>query len=201
MSHGRPNRTRDIGFFYPTAHYTGYDEPKSDRRFSVLHGVPELGSSNLLDIGSGPCNLLGWLRRNKYETHYEAVDIREDSLRLCPCAHTHTHTGAPAHTHTGARWDIVCLFGTVTFNIGSDQGANRKSMGDLLSNARSLLPKHIVFTAIRNDRIHGLDAVQLIGYSKEEVSELAAALSPDSWEIHEEPDPYEWIVRCSFTTR
>ena len=201
MSHGRHNRVRDIGFFYPSASHTGYNEVKSRRRFAVLDGIPDLGSSTLLDIGSGPCNLLGWLRDNRHETHYEAVDIREDSLRLCPCAPTHTHTGVPTRPRTGARaWDIVCLFGTVTFNIGSDQEANRKTMRELLMSALSLHPKHIVFTAIRSDRLDGINAIQLVGYDREGIEELISMLSPDSWEIHEDPDPYEWIVRCSFIT-
>lgn len=202
MSHGRHNRVRDIGFFYPSGSYTGYNEVKSNQRFSVLHGIPDLGSSTLLDIGSGPCNLLGWLRDNGHETHYEAVDIREDSLRLCPCAPTHTHTGVPTHPRTGAGgWDIICLFGTVTFNIGSDQEANRSTLRELLLSSLSLRPKHIVFTAIRRDCLDGINAIQLVGYEKEEIAELISMLSPDSWRIHEEPDPFEWIVECSFGTR
>ena len=66
--------------------------------------------------------------------------------------------------------------------------------------ALSLHPKHIVFTAIRSDRLDGINAIQLVGYDREGIEELISMLSPDSWEIHEEPDPYEWIVRCSFIT-
>ena len=50
MSHGRHNRVRDIGFFYPSASHTGYNEVKSRRRFAVLDGIPDLGSSTLLHI-------------------------------------------------------------------------------------------------------------------------------------------------------
>ena len=119
-----------------------------------------------------------------------------------PHAPTHTHTGVPTRPRTGARaWDIVCLFGTVTFNIGSDQEANRRMMRELLMSAVSLGPKHIVFTAIRRDCLDGINAIQLVGYEKEEIAELISMLSPDSWRIHEEPDPSEWIVMCSFGTR
>lgn len=197
----RSRHSRDLNFYYPTAAYTGYGEEKTERRFSVLHGIPDLGSMNLLDIGSGRCNLLTWLRSNGYQTHYEAVDIREDSLRLCPCPPTHTHTGAPTHPRTGARgWDIVCLFGTVTFNIGSDQGANRRMLLDLLFQSVSLQPRHIVFTVIRSDRLHGLDAIQLIGFSKDQIMELIRCLEPTEHSIHEDLDPNEWIVRCSFAS-
>lgn len=182
---------RDLSFFYPSPEYSGYGKEKSNRRFSVLHDIPNLGSCSLLDVGSGPCNLLHWLRTNGYATQYEPVDIREDSLRLCPCAHTHTRMP------TGAR-DIVCLFGTVTFNIGSDQKANRLKMRELLSQSMALNPKHIVFTAIRADKIDGISKIQLIGYDREQVLELVEMLTPVSYQIYEDEDPTEWIVRCDF---
>ena len=194
MSRSRP--VRDIGFYYPTAAYTGYGDEITSRRFSVLHGIPDLGSKSLLDIGSGRCNLLAWLRANGYATHYEAVDIREEALRLCPCPPTHTHTGVPAPTGARAH-EVVCLFGTVTFNIGSDQDANRRLLMELLGQSLALHPCHIVFTCIRADRI---DTAQLIGYDRMALDELIRLLDPADFSIHEDLDPSEWIVRCSFAS-
>lgn len=195
MRPSRPRLVRDIGFYYRSPEHTGYGEELSARRFSVLTHIPDLGTSSLLDIGSGRCNLLTWLRGNGYQTRYEAVDIREDSLRLCPCPPTHTHTGVP----TGAR-DIVCLFGTVTFNIGSDQKANRELLLDLLGKSLALTPRHIVFTVMREDRLHGLDRIQLIGYAHEQLEGLIRWLDPSAFHVHEDLDPNEWVVRCSFAS-
>jgi len=191
MSHGRPRR--DLNFFYPSAEYTGYSREKSDRRFSVLHSIPDLGRKSLLDIGSGKCNLFTWLRDNGYSTQYDAVDIREDSLRLCPCPPTHTHTGVP----TG-EWDIICLFGTVTFNIGSDRDKNKNILKNLLLQSIDMKPKHIVFTVIRGDGNLGIAHPQLISFGRDELDQLIHIVSPSSSTVYEDLDTSEWIVRCDF---
>ena len=107
--------SRDINYFYPTPESTGYNDEQYQRRFGILS---PLEFSSVLDVGSGSCNLLKWLEQNKPEVAYEAMDIREDALALCPCK---THTKLPKK-----KFDLVCLYGTVTYNIGEDKAKNKQ---------------------------------------------------------------------------
>lgn len=185
--------TRDLNFFYPTAEFSGYERRSDEARFGILRSIAELGSSTLIDIGSGPCRLFDWLRRNGYQTDYEAVDIREDSLRVCACAPERVHTRTPA-----TQKDIVCLFTTVSANIGSDQKRNRDMLVSFIHEAKSFDPKYIVLSVIRKEGVSGSDLVQMVCYDRQQVEELVHFLNPKTFRIDETSYPSEYIVLCSF---
>jgi hypothetical protein len=185
--------TRDLNFFYPTAEFSGYERRSDEDRFGVLRSIAELGSSTLIDIGSGPCRLFDWLRWNGYQTDYEAVDIREDSLRVCACAPERVYTRTPA-----TQKDIVCLFATVSMNIDSDQRRNRNVLIELLNQAKDMNPKHIILSVIRKEEAKGLNLIQLVCYDRHQVEELIHFLNPRTFRIDETSYPSEYIVLCSF---
>ena len=139
------HRTRDINYFYPKPESTGYFEALTQARFSVLK---DLQFKSVLDVGSGCCRLLSWLRESEFTGKYEAVDIREDALALCDCK---THTSIPKRN----KYDLVVFFGTVTYNIGENHKANKEVLSQLLAQAAKSAKKHIVFTVIREDRLQG----------------------------------------------
>lgn len=176
------DRTRDINYFYPKPESTGYFEALTQARFSVLK---DLEFKSVLDVGSGCCRLLSWLRDSEFTGKYEAVDIREDALALCDCK---THTSIPKRN----KYDLVVLFGTVTYNIGENHKANKEVLSQLLAQAAKSAKKHIVFTVIREDRLQGLSKLQMVGYSREEVEDLASALG--TFKIIENVDPDEYVV-------
>lgn len=185
--------TRDLNFFYPTADSSGYDRTSDEARFGILRKIADLDSSTLIDIGSGPCRLLDWLRHNGYRTDYEAVDIREDSLRVCACAPERVYTRVPASPK-----DIVCMFATISMNIGSDQKGNRETLIRLLAEAKSLGPKHIVLSVIKKEEARGLNRIQLVCYDRQQIEELVHFLNPKTFSIDETSYPSEYAVLCSF---
>ena len=175
------HRTRDITYFYPKPWDTGYGSEVTEKRFSVLR---QLDFSSVLDVGSGRCNLHQWLKDNGYEVKYDAVDIREDALLMCQCE---TFTEIPDR-----EYDLVCLFGTVTFNIGEDSRANAHTLTRLLARAREVSTKHILFTVMKRENLKGLAAFQLVGFTREETEGMAGALG--SFVIDDTTDPDEYIV-------
>jgi hypothetical protein len=176
------NRTRDITYFYPTPESTGYPPNLADARFSILS---DLSFKSVLDVGSGPCALHDWLKAHDYNGKYEAVDIRADSLALCDCP---TYSEIPARK----KYDLICLFGTVTYNIGENHQLNKNILLDLLTKAKAKAKKYIVFTVIKAETLKGLSALQLVGYSRNEVEDLASSLG--SFTVIDDVDPDEYMV-------
>ena len=175
--------SRDINYFYPTPESTGYDDQKYQQRFGIL---TPLEFSSVLDVGSGPCNLLKWLKKNKPEVAYEAMDIREDALALCPCK---THTKLPEE-----KFDLVCLYGTITYNIGEDKAKNKQLLFDLLLDCKKIAKKWLIFTVIKEERLMGLAKLQFAGYTRAELDELLSSVGLVANTIHTQVDLGEYVV-------
>ena len=180
--------SRDINYFYSTPESTGYNDEQYKRRFGILS---PLEFSSVLDVGSGPCNLLKWLEQNKPEVAYEAMDIREDALALCPCK---THTKLPKK-----KFDLVCLYGTVTYNIGEDKAKNKQLLFDLLTNCKKIAKKWLVFTVMKEEGLMGLAKLQLVGYTRTQVEELVSSVGLTIDTVHTGVDLGEYIVVCKMS--
>lgn len=177
------NRARDINYYYPKAENTGYDLVLSNKRFSVLN---QLKFESILDVGSGCCNLHEWLQQNNNNALYHAVDIRTDALALCNCQ---TFTQIPDN-----RYDLVCLYGTITYNINENPQENKKTLIDLLKRSKEVAYKYIVFTVIKKENLKGLSLLQLVSYTKNEIQNIASTLG--SYIIDETTHPDEYIIIC-----
>jgi hypothetical protein len=177
------NRTRSITYFYPKAQSTGYDTELTDKRFSILNKIQ---FKSILDVGSGCCNLHKWLKHNNYDVVYHAVDIRSDALQLCDCP---TFTEIP-----NIKYDVVCLYGTVTYNINENAQQNKQILSDLLESSKKVANKYIVFTVIKRENITGLSLLQLVSYTKNEIQNIASTLG--SFTIDETTHPDEYIIVC-----
>ena len=175
-------RTRDINYFYPTAESTGYSSELTEKRFSILR---KLSFKSVLDVGSGKCNLHAWLKFNDLQVKYDAVDIREDALALCDCD---TFTKIPSRR----KYDLVCLFGTITYNINENKEENQKLLLDLLDQSFKSSKKYIVFSVIKKEVIKGLSTIQLVSFTKEEIEQIASKYG--KFIIDDTTDPEEYIV-------
>jgi hypothetical protein len=131
------------------------------------------------------CNLHRWLKQNDYNVKYDAVDIREDALGLCDCD---TFTEVPKRR----KYDLVCLFGTVTYNIDEDKEGNRQLLKDLLEVAAKSSKKYIVFTVIKSEGVQGLAGLRLVSYTRKEVEALASSLG--NYIVIDDVDPEEYII-------
>ena len=170
--------------WYEGASCAGYSKGNT-RRFESLRG---LTFSSLLDVGSGPCRLHDWLRANGMDCHYEAVDIRTDSLALCDCP---THTGVPAPTH-GRTFDVSCLFGTCGFLNDRSPDHQKETLVSLIRQCIPITRKHIVFSGIRDSTRDS----NLVLYSQNEFEETVSSLFPN-YRLDCISDPWEWIAICS----
>ena len=177
--------SRDINYFYPTPESTGYNDQQYKNRFGILS---PLEFSSVLDVGSGPCNLLKWLEQNKPEVAYEAMDIREDALALCPCK---THTKLPKK-----KFDLVCLYGTITYNIGEDKAKNKQLLFDLLLDCKKIAKKLLIFTVMKEEGLMGLAKLQFVGYTRAELDELLSSVGLVADTVHTQVDLGEYIVVC-----
>jgi len=177
------DRTRGITYFYPKAESTGYDEGLSNARFSILKRIQ---FNSILDVGSGCCNLHKWLKQNNYDVVYHAVDIRTDALELCECP---TFTEIPNN-----KYDVVCLYGTVTYNINENAEENKRILLNLLETSKKVANKYIVFTVIKRENVKGLSLLQLVSYTKNEIEKIASELG--SCIINETTHTDEYIVIC-----
>ena len=177
--------SRGITYFYPSPDSTGYNDEQYKRRFGIL---TSLEFSSVLDVGSGRCNLLKWLQQNKPAATYEAMDIREDALALCPCK---THTKLPKK-----KFDLVCLYGTVTYNINGDKEKNRQTLFDLLQDCKRIAARYVVFTVMKEEGLTGLAKTQLVGYTRSQVQDLADAVGLTIETTYGMVDLAEHIVVC-----
>ena len=179
------DNSRDINYFYPTADSTGYNDWQYQNRFGILNA---LDFSSVLDVGSGPCNLAKWLDKNKSGVEYEAVDIRDDALALCSCT---THKRIP-----NKKFDLVCLFGTVTYNIDDDKAKNKQLLFDLLQACKNISKKWIVFTVMKEEGLIGLEKLRFVEYTRLQVEELVLSIGLTIETVHSEVDLGEYIVVC-----
>ena len=177
--------SRDLNYFYPTPESTGYNDQQYQQRFGIL---TPLEFASVLGVGSGPCNLLKWLEKNKPAVTYEAMDIREDALALCPCK---THTKLPKK-----KFDLVCLYGTITYNIDEDKAKNKQLLFNLLKNCKKLAKKWLVFTVMEDEGLIGLGKLQFVGYTRAELNQLLSSVGLVSTTV--QVNHGEYIVVCGF---
>ena len=180
--------SRGIKYFYPNPESTGYNDNQYKNRFGIL---TQLEFSSVLDVGSGSCNLLKWLEVNKVGVTYEAMDIREEALALCQCK---THTKLPKK-----KFDLVCLYGTITYNIDEDKAKNKQLLFDLLVNCKKISKKWLIFTTMKEEALIGLSKLQLVGYTREQLEELISSVGLTIDTVHNQIDFEEYIVVCKIT--
>lgn len=160
------------------------------RRFDVLEGL-EFGS--VLDVGSGPCLLHGWLLGKGHPVEYEAFDIRSDSLLLCDCK---THSVFPS----GGRYDLVCLFGTTGYDILFDEGRSKAEYLQLLKLSAAAASRYLVFTLMKDFEESGLFGGRnmrgLLHYKSREAADLAMSLGMSFFTTAAGHEPTEHIFIC-----
>jgi hypothetical protein len=146
--------------FYPHPESNGYGIESAYRRFEILR---PLHFDSVLDVGSGPCLLHKWLLTNNILASYEAVDIREESLNLCNCK---TYIDIP----TNKKYDLVCMFGTVTFNINHDVEKNKLLLHELVADSTKVCSKYIVMTVF--NKSPSIVKKMCVGFSKNEIKNM-----------------------------
>lgn len=178
---------------YKTPQFNGYGKHCAYRRFSFLKG---LSFGSVLDVGSGACLLKNWLAENGFTVDYEAVDIRPDALALCECV---THQTIPTH---GA-YDLVCLFGTVTYNIDHDEAANKATLLHLLQQSKAVCRSLLLFTVFKEDgrNKHRNTPFKdyFVYFSREEIDCMMDTLGICKYTVVENPqlDEQEFFVLAS----
>jgi len=155
----------------------GYGESLAYQRFNILK---LLNFKSVLDVGSGACFLLDWLKENNIETDYEAVDIRPQALALCNCQ---TYTQIPKNKV----YDLVCLFGTVTYNLDYNNEKNKQTLVLLLQESIQASKKYLLFTVMKNEINHPvvIKANRFLYYTKQDVVNLLTDLKVTKYEIIE----------------
>lgn len=175
--------------FYPTPESNGYGIDNAFKRFEILL---DLDFHSVLDVGSGPCLLSKWLTNVNKKVLYEAVDIRPDSLELCNCK---TYSRIPLEN----KYELVCLFGTVTFNLEKDVSKNKNILKDLIVDSFSSCSKYLVLTVFRETFFNQApNPVKntIVSFSREEILEMFSAFSYKNINIYERDDldMYEYFV-------
>jgi hypothetical protein len=175
---------------YRTPKFNGYGKECAYRRFSFLKG---LSFGSVLDVGSGACLLKNWLAENGFAVDYEAVDIRPDALALCGCV---THQTIPANR----AYDLVCLFGTVTYNIDHDEAANKATLLHLLKQSKTVCRSLLLFTVfketVREKYKNSVPADYFVYFSMNEIDAMMVTLGISKYTIIENPqlDDQEYFV-------
>jgi hypothetical protein len=99
-------------------------------------------------------------------------------------------------------YDLVCLFGTVTYNIDNDELKNKKILSELLKQSLKVCKKWIVFTVFKESTKekykNSLPKNFFVYFSREEISEMLEGLGIYKFEILEkdELDKQEYFVIC-----
>jgi hypothetical protein len=169
----------------------GYGKAAAEKRFSILD---RFSFSSVLDVGSGPCFLQDWLRLKDIKVHYEAVDIRPEALAHCKCP---TYSAIPV----SGKYDLVCLFGTVTYNIDRDELKNKLILKQLLQSAKKVCSSTLIFTVFKEtlkDELRVFQQDRFIYFSKVEIRNLLLSIGISNFEILEENqlDKSEYFVVC-----
>jgi hypothetical protein len=184
------NKKYSLYDIYTNPMDTGYGEAFARKRFTTLLDIP---FSSVLDVGSGPCFLHKWLIDNKIDAEYEAVDIRPDTLKNCKCPVYNT-------IPLDKQYDLVCLFGTVTYNVDYATETNRQVLVSLLQDSLRVSKQYILFTVIKKEGNHPavFRANRFLYYSREEIVELLHTLNVKNFTVYsdENLDPNEWFVLC-----
>lgn len=177
---------------YSAASTNGYGKPCAERRFSILQ---DYEFKSVLDVGSGPCLLHDWLKNKGIDVEYSAVDIRSDALALCKCP---TYTAIP----TGKQYDLVCLFGTVTYNIDCDVEKNKNILKTLLLQSKAVCASILLFTVFTQASKERFKNTQhedfFVHYSNEEIDALMSELGITDYKIinKQKLDMNECFVVC-----
>lgn len=172
--------------------FNGYGKDLAYKRFSILN---DLKFESILDVGSGPCFLQTWLIENKINSQYEAVDIREECFKFCNC---NTYTTIPTHR----LYDLVCLFGTVTYNIDNDETHNKKLLKDLLFKSKQISKLFLLFTvfkeSIRIKHLNNNPKNYFVYFSKDEIKNTLNEIGIFNYTIIEnnDLDEFEYFVLC-----
>lgn len=177
---------------YKFGKFNGYGKHIAFKRFRILN---EYKFDSVLDVGSGPCFLHEWLQENNIKAKYEAVDIRKDSLEYCNCQ---TYLEIPKNN----MYDLVCLFGTVTYNIDQNEQKNRLLLKTLLKDSKDICRSILLFTVFKksfeekNKNTPNHDF--FVCYDKEEIKLLLNELNIFNFEIieNDEYDNNEYFVVC-----
>ena len=176
---------------YPEPLSNGYGRGPAKKRFEILKGHM---FKSVLDVGSGPCYLQEWLEENSLDATYEAVDIRPETLKLCSC---------PAYETipTTGSYDLVCLFGTVTYNIDGDELKNKQILKKLLEQSLKVCRSLLVFTVFKESAKQELRAFQqdrFVYFSEIELRNLLLSLGVSNFAVTEDDklDRNEYFVTC-----
>jgi hypothetical protein len=176
---------------YISPEANGYGKALSYQRFKILD---KLKFDSILDVGSGPCFLYEWLNENNKQVIYEAVDIRTDALNLCGCK---TYTEIPNYKN----FDLVCLFGTVTYNIDYNLEKNKNILIDCLQKSINVSNHYVLFTVMKNEinTKATIDAKRFVYYTLEEIKQLLNSLNIFDYEIIDNDlyDKEEYFIICN----
>jgi hypothetical protein len=178
--------------FYSSSFNNGYGRLNAYKRFSILQ---DLNFSSVLDVGSGPCFLHDWLNLKNIDTTYEAVDIRDECFKHCNCV---TYTSIPLKN----KYDLVCLFGTVTYNINDNETQNKLQLKELLLQGKLVSNSLLIFTVFREFLRERYKNSQFpnrfVYFTKEEIETMLHELSIFNFEIieNDELDKQEYLVIC-----
>lgn len=176
---------------YKDGSSNGYGKADAEKRFSILK---DFSFKSVLDVGSGPCLLEAWLKDNHIAVHYEAVDIRPEALKLCKC---------PAYETVPqiGSYDLVCLFGTVTYNIDGDELKNKQILKKLLEQSLKVCKSLLIFTVFKESVKQELKVFQqdrFVYFSEIELRNLLLSIGISNFAITENNklDKHEYFVIC-----
>lgn len=164
--------------WYKNSTSSGYS-PGDFLRFEVLAA---LDFDSILDVGSGPCELLTWLAKQNRSVEYEAVDIRADALEHCKCK---THEKLPARK----KYDLVVLFGVADYCTPQTLLEKKKEFEAFLLQASKRARNKIVFSVVKDE----YKSPRLVTYSLAEAAKLAELISTN-YTVYESVEPTEYIV-------
>lgn len=176
---------------YSNSRFNGYGE-EAYSRFQILK---QLSFTSVLDVGSGPCFLQKWFQKNSIVCDYEAMDIRDETLKYCNC---NTHKIIPSDKS----YDLICLFGTVTYNIDHNELKNKLVLKDLLKDCKKICKSILLFTvfkeAIREKNKNKSSKDFFVYFSVDEIKNLLSELQIKNFDIieNDEYDTQEYFVIC-----
>lgn len=154
------------------------------KRFESLKSIKY---KSVLDIGSGPCMLLRWLKNNQIKASYEAMDIREDALSECDCQ---THNSIDMNK----KYDLVCLFGVSDYSK-TNEDEKKEEFLNLLIEAVKKSKKYVVYSLMRKDNIVN----KLVKYSLDEARSVASKSGLEIIDIDLDSEPTEYIIKCAIS--
>lgn len=177
---------------YSSARFNGYGEQSAFSRFEVLK---KISFNSVLDVGSGPCLLQKWLKQNNIVAQYEAMDIRANTLQYCDCP---TYTTIPVDKS----YDLICLFGTITYNIDHDEHKNKLVLKTLLKDCKNICNSILLFTVfkeeIREKNKNKSSKDFFVYFSEDEIKNILFDLKIYNFNIieNDEYDIQEYFVIC-----